>query len=196
MLSLVNKMRDEKESPYKGHCAMKLAQREDHITVIFNDGTVFGEPNSHLSDTLSPFLQQNSVSFEVIANISNTIETIGKAEKANDAVVRVDINIYGPRSFGKELGEELSKRKVYLQRPNFLKRDSVYDNPHFLKLPTIQTQDTSCSIMFPVGSEKVSELDKEEQFKRTIGKVYASLTRGRRLHGLEGDDRLRTQLLP
>jgi SNF2 family DNA or RNA helicase len=195
MAELVAKMREENE-PLPGHCALTVAKKDDHIAVIFNDKSVFGEPNTHMSEVLLKLLERDSLIFEVIANVSNTFETIGKAEKANDAVVRVDINIYGPRSVGKELGQQLSKNKVYLQRPNYRRNNSEYDNPHFLKLPDVQVNDTGSFFVPTVGLEKKADLDKEEEFKRTIGSVYASLTRNRKLHGLEGDDRLKTRLLP
>lgn len=196
MIDLVAKMREENNIPFPGHFAMTIAKTDDYIAVIFNDKTVFGEPNTHMSEVLLKLLERDSLTFEVITNVSNTIETIGKAEKANDAVVRVDINIYGPRSVAKEVGQQLSKNKVYLQRPNYWRDGAEYDNPHFLKLPSIKSADTASSFIPTVGSEKKTELDKEEEFKRTIGSVYASLTRNRKLHGLEGDDRLKTRLLP
>jgi len=195
MADLVTKMREEANDPCPGHCLMGITKELESIVVIFPDKTVFGELNESLSEVVLKLLEHPLLHFEVLANLSTVIETIGKAEKATEAVVRVDINMYGPRSQRKEIGQKLSKSRIYLQRPNYRRQDSIYDNPHFLQLPNVEVNNTEILMMPGVQSEKGTEVDKEEQFKRTIGNVYASLTRSRHLHGLEGDDRLKTPLL-
>jgi len=197
MAEVVAKMREAAGEVYQGHCIMKMSKTEDTISALFSDNSICGELNTQLTESMLDLklLDNPSLEFEAVANLSTVIDTIGKAEKANDAVVRVDINMYGPRSSLKELGKKLSGRRIFLQRPNYWRHGVPYDNPHFLKLPHVEVNQTANPMIPQIPGEKGSEMDKEEEFKRTIGNVYASLTRSRKLHGLEGDGRLRTPLL-
>lgn len=183
--------------PVPGHYQMVINHREDRYLVIFNDGTPLGEVNAQLEAALSGIAeQQYRVDLEVFAPIRPIRETISRAVKEKEAVVRVNINLYGPRSAAKDIGLELSTQKIYLQRPDYVKPGLAYDNPHFLKLggiqPSFQGQDVE------LRDEKLpeSEVEKAEAFQNTINNIYSSLTRGQNLAGIEGDDRIKTKLLP
>ncbi|KAK3202497.1 hypothetical protein GRF29_161g1443260 [Pseudopithomyces chartarum] len=183
--------------PVPGHYQVVINHREDRYLVIFNDGTPLGEVNAQLEAALSGIAeQQYRVDLEVFAPIRPIRETISRAVKEKEAVVRVNINLYGPRSAAKDIGLELSTQKIYLQRPDYVKPGLAYDNPHFLKLggiqPSFQGQDVE------LRDEKLpeSEVEKAEAFQNTINNIYSSLTRGQNLAGIEGDDRIKTKLLP
>ncbi|KAF2181727.1 hypothetical protein K469DRAFT_691814 [Zopfia rhizophila CBS 207.26] len=180
-----------------GHYALKIVEQNDHIFVKFADGVVLGELNSQLAKALEKIIRRELVDFEVLAHIRTVRETIGKAGKAKDAIIRVNINVYGPRNIAKQVGGELSKSKIYLQKPDYQRKGVAYDNPHVLKLSTthVARVDAMSHVAEP-AKEKLTEADKEEQFKKIIGNVYTSLKRSHRLHGLEGDGRLKTPLLP
>jgi SWI/SNF-related matrix-associated actin-dependent regulator of chromatin subfamily A3 len=120
-------------------------------------------------------------------------ETISRATKEKEAIVRVQISVYGPRATARAIGKHLSEQKIYLQRPDYIRDGADYDNPHVLKLEDHQ---------FPVAepfldSEKnlVEHEGNIDTLKKTVTEVYSSLTRDHNLVGLEGDERLRTRLL-
>ncbi|CAN9391873.1 unnamed protein product [Alternaria alternata] len=60
---------------------------------------------------------------------------------------------------------------------------------------TLPEFEGSMTVTRPVLEETVPENPSLRTFKNTIQDVYSSLTRGRDLSGLEGDERLNTTLL-
>lgn len=194
MLDLDNRLSSADASPVTGHSQMMLARVETQYHVTFPDGTALGEVNAQLEETLNIIFEQKySLDFEVFAPTRAIRETISKAAKEKDAIVRVQINIYGTAVASKAIGKELSQRKLYLQRTEFVRSGIVYDNPHFLRLgvdePT-QTFQTS-DVVEPIAEKATGEVIKE-----AITDVYSALTRGNNLMALEGDRRLVTALLP
>ncbi|KAJ4302642.1 hypothetical protein N0V90_001531 [Kalmusia sp. IMI 367209] len=182
--------------PIPGHYQMVVSRCEERYLIGFQDGTPLGEANAQLEAALSGIAeQQHHVDLEVFAPIRPIRETISRATKEKDAVVRVNINIYGPRSITRAIGLELSNQKIYLQRPDYIKPGSSYDNPHVLKLETFQQPFNDQNIELQGEKKLESEVQKAEAFQKTLNTIYSSLTRGQTLSGLEGDDRLKTPLL-
>jgi SWI/SNF-related matrix-associated actin-dependent regulator of chromatin subfamily A3 len=178
---------------------MSIMKSDEQFLVVFFDGTEMGQLNAQLEKAFdSIFQQQQHVDFEVFAPIKQIRETIGKSTKEKDAIVRVNINMYGNRDCAQQVGQQLSKHKVYLQRPDEVRAGLVYDNPHELKLklPNVQLLYNNCEANTTTNEEVRTVSEKAEAFKKTISNVYSSLTRGQKLIGLEGDGRLKTQLLP
>jgi hypothetical protein len=145
---------------------------------------------------LEDLVERPSVQFEALTHIMTLRETIGRAEKAGDAVARVDINVYGSPEASRSIGRHLSANKVYLQRPDQQRPGSVYDNPHVLKFPEMQVSSINYKPEGTGDSASRSDIDNNSHFRKAISDVYASLKRGSRLKRLEGDNRLRTCLLP
>jgi SWI/SNF-related matrix-associated actin-dependent regulator of chromatin subfamily A3 len=183
--------------PVPGFYKMGIMKSDQQFLVTFPDESELGEVNAQLEKALTGIAeQQQSVSLEVFAPIRPIQETIGRASKKGDAIVRVNVNIYGTRIAAHAIGREFSSHKVYLQRPDYIRPDTLYDNPHVLKLATFHP-----SVVEPgpeTQNEKMpdSDVQKAEAFKKTISTIYSSLTRNQSLVGVEGDDRLKTELLP
>lgn len=172
----------------EGYYAMGLLRSD----VTFPDGTVMGQLDNKLKKVLES-MSDLVLDFEVLAPIRAVRETISKATQEKHAVVRVNINVYGRRSQAQQVGKIFSEYKVYLQRPDWRRSGSPYDNPHVLKLPTMRAEHSGYTDHFEVG--KQTDLENTELFKKTISEVYSSLKRGHNLASLEGDDRLKTPLL-
>ena len=182
--------------PVPGHYQMVISHREDRFVVGFKDGTPLGEVNVQLESALSGISEQrHQVDLEVFAPIRPIRETISRAVKEKEAVVRVNINIYGPRSAARDIGSELGTQKIYLQRPDYVKPGLAYDNPHFLKLGGIKPSFEGQDVELREDKLPESEVEKAEAFQKTIDNIYSSLTRGQNLAGIEGDSRLKTKLL-
>jgi SWI/SNF-related matrix-associated actin-dependent regulator of chromatin subfamily A3 len=182
------------QSQAAGTYTFRIEKSSAQLFLTFPDGTEFGVLNNHIAKALEDIVEQPSVQFDALAHILTLRETIGRATKASDAVVRVNINVYGPKEAGKDVGRHLSAKKVYLQRPDQQRPGSIYDNPHVLKLPDMQMPRIDYNSKGTNDSSLRS--DNFEHFRKTISDVYGSLKRGSKLKRVEGDNRLRTPLLP
>lgn len=193
MEELDNKLLAGSASPIPGHLQLDLNRSETQFNVTFPDGHVLGEVNVQLEKALSSIVEQRlQLDFEVFVPTRAARETISRATKEQQAVVRVQINAYGPRASAESVGRELSQNKIYLQRPDYVRGGAVYENPHVLKF----ADDHHAAPMTALEADEPSgEKAAAEEFQKTITDVYSSLTRGKNLKGLEGDKRLRTRLL-
>lgn len=193
MLDLDNKLKTVAGSPVPGHTQMNLIRPETQYHVTFPDGSALGEMNTQLERALNSILeQQHALEFEVFVPIAAIRETIDKATKEKDAIGRVQINIYGLPATSVSVGQELSERKIYLQRPEYVRHGILYDNPHVLKLDNFQSPE---SISASTALEPNLEKQTTQNIKETISSVYSALTRNEHLSALEGDRRLQTSLL-
>ena len=176
-------------------CTFDIRKSSDKIVLYFVDGTEFGVLNTHASKAFENYVQLSSFQFEAIGSILIIRETIGRATKATDAVVRVNINVYGPGESCQEVGRHLSSQKLYLQRPDKLRIGSTYMNPHVLSFPDMEM--SGYENQLDVGSNRALKpiSDNADKFRETISNVYSSLTRGAKLSKIEGDRRLRMKLL-
>jgi SWI/SNF-related matrix-associated actin-dependent regulator of chromatin subfamily A3 len=180
--------------PIAGHTLMELAKVDDQFVIAFDHGRILGAVNESLEQALERISEQRyPLDFEVFVPVRAIRETISRASKEKDAIVRVQINIYGPRKVARGVGCELSQMKIYLQRPDYVRNGAEYDNPHVLKL--VNRPNSVFNMTIDAEMEKISEKASYETLKKTIADVYTSLTRDRDLRGLEGDDRLKTSLL-
>lgn len=170
------------------------AEKGDQLTLHFPDNAEFGILNNHASKALESLVQRPELQFEALGSIRNALEIIGRVNKATDALVRVNINVYGPKKSSKEIGRHLTEHKMYLQRPDKVRNGASYENPHVLAFSDLQI--SSNENQLDVGNNKTTKLDDDAQkFKETISNVYSSLTRGANLNKVEGDHRLRTELM-
>ncbi|UKZ79857.1 hypothetical protein TrVFT333_007620 [Trichoderma virens FT-333] len=186
---------DKREAGFE---RFKLETRENHIILCFNDtGEDFGQVRSNVGMTLSSLVDKSSnVDFEPIVSISYLMDIIGRANRPAEAIVKVDINVYGPQSIGIPVGNELSSGKLWLQKPTHERDGIVYDNPHFLKLKTNGTQLPRKQPMKQVISEGASNRRKrEERLRKMVEDVYKSIDRTRHLEAVDGGDRVVRKLL-
>ncbi len=164
-----------------------------HLALYFADGGEFAILNTQISKVLVNVLELPSIDFEVLADGLSVRDTVRTAKKANDALVRVNINIYGSPEIRNDLAHLFSKHKTWLQHPEHQRLDTAYDNPHLLTFPDVSLPEVDKLDMAVVSDELAQ--DKDEKFQQAISEVYASLKRDSRLEAIEGDARL-TALLP
>ena len=55
--------------------------------------------------------------------------------KASKVILKVAVNIYGPKESSKELGALLTSKGQYLQHPEVFNPNIKYQNPHYCTLP-------------------------------------------------------------
>jgi SWI/SNF-related matrix-associated actin-dependent regulator of chromatin subfamily A3 len=196
MSDIVSKLTVGNESQTTGYYAFGIKKSSDKLLLTFPDGSEFGLLSTHTAKALEDLVERPSIQFDALAHIITLRETIGRAKKASDAVARVNINVYGSPAARIDVGHHLSAKKVYLQRPDQQRPGSIYDNPHFLKFPEMQIPSIDYKPEGKADGASLSDNDNPEQFRKAISDVYASLKRGSQLKRLEGDNRLRTRLLP
>lgn len=181
----------------------KIKKHSDHVLLSFydadendeNDGK-FGYLRSAVGKALMPLLAMSHVNLEPIGQVSSLKDVIGRANKAAEAIARIDINLYGPRCAAKEVGDKLSYDKLWLQKSNHMKRGITYDNPHFLRLeisgvPIQSTQPVSqARNEGPMGKQK-----RQERLQKMVEEVYKSLDRSRDLDMVDGGDGVTQELL-
>jgi SWI/SNF-related matrix-associated actin-dependent regulator of chromatin subfamily A3 len=194
MSEVESKLNSEVTSQAVGQWSFGITKHIPQLYLTFPDGTQFGLLNERTTKALDNIIDLPSVQLEALVDLVALRETMCRAIRASDATIRVNINVYGTREARKEVGDLLSRSKIYLQHPDQIRGTSIYDNPHVLQLPGMETSSQSLK---PDGVvESASKADKTGQFKSAISNVYASLKRSSHLKRMEGDNRLRTPLLP
>lgn len=172
---------------------MCIIKTETQHFVAFPDGAAIGQVNAQLDQVLTSIAEQGyDLDFEVFVPTKAIQETLSRAERATEAVVRVQVNVYGPPTAAHNIGRELSQQNLYLQHPAHVRDSCRYQNPHILTLPGFHFSTSETAIP---AEETVLEKPSIQTLKSTLQDVYLSLTRGHNLRGLEGDERLNTPLL-
>jgi hypothetical protein len=183
-----------------GSKRFELNEQEDHIVLCFHDdGKKFGYLRSGVGKTLAPLLAKSYVEFEPVVPTSNPKETIGRAKKPAtpaEAMVKVDLNVYGPRRAATEVGDALSRGKLWLQKSGHARREVVYDNPHFLplKIDGIQMQAVQ-PVNQIVNDGLARKKDRNGRLRKMVEEVYKSLDNTRHLDMVEGGNRVTRKLL-
>ncbi|KAK2808657.1 hypothetical protein FQN50_004521 [Emmonsiellopsis sp. PD_5] len=175
-----------------------IKKSSPQLLLTFPNCKQLGWLESHAAGALDALIERPSIQLEAVADVSSLRETIGKVTKAKDAIIRVDICIYGSRESSAEVGRHLSNKKVYLQRPDPQRQrtGSIYDNPHVIKFPDLQIRDVDRRPTEMEGKGSELTIESGEGFQKAIQDVYDSLHRSSNLRRLEGDSRLKTALLP
>ncbi|KAF3076718.1 putative SWI/SNF-related matrix-associated actin-dependent regulator of chromatin [Trichoderma lentiforme] len=172
---------------------LKLERRENHVILRFNDtGEDFGQVRSIVGTTLSSLLgdQSSNVDFEPIVSISYLMDIIGRANRPSEAIVKVDINVYGPQSAAMKIGDDLSSGKLWLQKPGNMRCDVIYDNPHFLRLKMngVQLQPKQ-PIPQAIREGSSSRRRREERLRNMLEEVYKSINT-REINAVGAGDRV------
>ncbi|KAI1422037.1 SNF2 family N-terminal domain-containing protein [Xylaria sp. FL1777] len=180
-----------------GYERFKLIEQQDHILLCFHDDSNdFGYLRSGVGKTLAPLLAKPYVELEPIVPTSNLKETIGRAKKPAEAMVKVDINVYGPQRTAAEVGDALSGGKLWLQKSDHARQGVAYNNPHILPIKINGVQVQSVQPINQVANEGVSrKKHREEQLRKMVEEVYKSVDNARHLDMVEGGNRIARKLL-
>jgi SWI/SNF-related matrix-associated actin-dependent regulator of chromatin subfamily A3 len=191
---------DEKLAPTQmttRYHRFKLKDSGDHIQLTFPDGTELGILRANLLKGLSSLLGSSSIHIEAVANTDAIRDTINRATKATDALVRVNINIYGPPHRADDIGSQLSDNKLWLQKPEQPIAHVEYKNPHILEFEDLDTsliEQTINTVESGGGSRPVPRTE-EEHLRQTVAEVYSSTRRQDELTQRSASERIRTPML-
>ncbi|KAK0629251.1 SNF2 family N-terminal domain-containing protein [Bombardia bombarda] len=148
-----------------------------------------------MTKALEPLLKETpSIEIEAVGVTSALCEQIGRASKPEEALVQVNVNIYGPRERAAEIGGALSDQKHYLQRPDYFKAQFPYDNPHTLIFPDLEGQLVEEEVREEVSAAAKPRAE-EDRLKTLVTEVHNSLSRAKELEIEIGDKRLKSDLL-
>ena len=184
-----------RETLRRGNDYVFLVKRlPDRTSLTFQDDLELGALSMNIAAAINSALEKFKVDLEALLEVSSLHQLIDRAKKANEAVARVNIYVYGTRKESKGTGKLFSERKIYLQKPDSQRPGIAYENPQVIHFDNMQTLSTEYSHMErrtnPRKSNGADNLDEE------VGEIYASLKRASRLRRLEGENCLKTQLLP
>ncbi|KAK6084656.1 DNA repair and recombination protein rad5c [Seiridium cupressi] len=161
----------------------------------FADGTEFGFLRTNMTKGLSELLTSSTLCFEAIVGTNALRETIGRAAKPAEALVRVNINIYGPPDEADVAGQHLSEHKLWLQKPDHIIRDVDYKNPHVLEFEGFDLDQVEKPMeMLERGRPKPRT--EEDHLLQTVTQVYSSTRRQEGLLQIAASGRFKTRMLP
>lgn len=174
-----------------------IKSEDAHVVLRFHDADEqFGYLRTAVAATLSPLLAKPHLEFEPVALTSELLRIIGHASKPADAIVKVDINVYGPSSAGTEMGDALSDGKLWLQKPGHVRAGLAYDNPHFLRIETNSARPQPAEPVRQLTSNgATSRRNREERLRKMVEEVYSSLNRNRQYDAADAGDRVSQKLL-
>ncbi|ETS83908.1 hypothetical protein PFICI_05784 [Pestalotiopsis fici W106-1] len=173
----------------------KLKDSGDHIQLNFSDGTELGILRTNLLKGLSSLLGLPQLHFEAVADTGVIRDTIGRVTKASDALVRVNINIYGPPDQADHIGSQLSEHKLWLQKPEQPIAHVVYKNPHILEFEDLDLSSIDQTINPVESGSRPVPRTAEEHLRRTMDEVYSSTRRQNELTRRAVSGRITTSML-
>ncbi|GKT49800.1 DNA repair protein RAD5B [Colletotrichum spaethianum] len=173
-----------------------LSEQPEHVLLAFKDdldATEFGYLRSGPGKTLAKLLSSENLEFEPIAQAVALRETIGRAKKPVEAMVKVDINVYGPRNRAQDVGKTLSEGKLWLQMSDHARREFPYDNPHMLQIKNAEHM--SAEVAREVNSRApTGRQPREEKLRIMMEEVYYSIQNKRHLRREDGVKGLKHEL--
>jgi len=182
-----------------GYQRFKLTSQQDHVVLHLPDGgEEFGYLRSAVGKTLAPLLSYSYIEFEPLVSTMVLKETIARASKPADAIVKIDVNVYGREGVqaATQVGDALSRGKLWLQKPSHARREAVYENPHFLSLKINGVQIQPAQPVGRVATEGLaSKKRRVERLRLMVEEVYKSMDHNRHLEMVEGGSRVTVKLL-
>lgn len=178
----------------KSYALLDVEHDDEHVWLCFEDGTRFAQLNTRLSEVIPLVFEASpKVTMQALVDVIGFRQAAERATKSTDATLRVGINVLGPLTTRDEVGQILSKGRVYLQVPDCIPDGIVYNNPHVLELG----EAADASVSEPqVKSQSTPEPGHQQDFQAAVNDIYKSLKRRSNLQKMAADASLRTELLP
>ncbi|EEU41409.1 uncharacterized protein NECHADRAFT_122747 [Fusarium vanettenii 77-13-4] len=184
---------------YQRFTLKEQKDHREHAFLCFSDDVTFGHLRSGIGKVLLSLMSKPNVEFEPIGETLKLREVIERAGKPSDAIVKVNIDVYGPRNSAKDVGDELSRAKLWLQRSDtshIINPGIEYHNPHFLR---IRIRGSDAEILQPsqpvVNNATARKQTREEQLRKMVEEVYKTVGSNRDVDRAEGGSRVTRELL-
>lgn len=176
-----------------------LTPQTTHILLVLPGDAKFGILRDNMTKPLETLLRKSpTIQVEALGVTGQLCEQIGRATKPDEALVQVNINIYGPPRHRDEVGDVLSGQKLWLQRPDHVRSQFPYSqesNPHAITFPELQGEMVEDEV--PKEMSTTSKPNAERQRLEEFIQDIQDSTKDREnvLENEAGDQRLKTELL-
>ncbi|XDG08564.1 hypothetical protein ABKA04_008179 [Annulohypoxylon sp. FPYF3050] len=180
------------------HHSFDVSKYAEYFMLKFPDSTIFAQVSELVSRGLAELHEYSSIEIRAFAATDRIREVCSRAKRPSEAILKVEINIYGSVDDAKSVGQKLSSAKIFLQDPDHGMQDIEYRNPHIIQFPGIeepQARSIRDGFLADVSKTKKTVNNLDEDIGHTISTVYHSLTRSRNLERTQGTH-ITTQLLP
>ncbi|EED22940.1 helicase, putative [Talaromyces stipitatus ATCC 10500] len=165
---------------------------EQQLFLKFTDGKQLGYLSEKMERGLNDMVRALVIELDAVVNLQSLSEALRRAQK--DTAIRVDVNVYGSEASRDRVGQELSKKGLFLQVPNERRKGTRYDNPHILQLDGLGESETEEDESKNDAGSSIVPSEQNEDFQRTIARVWNSLTRSDELRGVRGSEGLNRAL--
>ncbi|KAI9376650.1 SNF2 family N-terminal domain-containing protein [Aspergillus egyptiacus] len=182
-------------NPSRSHTFPIKPSSNGELFLMFPDGTSLGHLSEKMVRALKHLADRPQSELEALADLSQIAHAIRRTRKATDAVVRVNVNIYGRESDRDRIGKVFSDHNLFLQPPEVCRPGLKYSNPQMLRLEGMDSlviEEDGSSEEEEGATHSPSERDAD--FEETMAEVYDGLTRGDGLTRLEGGENLNKDL--
>ena len=126
-------------------------------------------------------------------------DVLARAKKPGEAVLKVDVNVYGALDDAAVVGDRLCAAKLFLQDPEHGVQNIEYSNPHLILFPGFEEPSVDgAEGRLPNKVPDTSKGVRSEQdvFHHTLTTIYHSLRRFRNLDRVQCGALVLTPLLP
>ena len=146
-----------------------------------------------LTNALKDLFDGEHMEFEAFARLNLLEDTIRRSGKSSEAAMRVNINIYGPRSDRDDVGKKLSDARLFLQDPDHHRME--YSNPHIIQFSEFEESEDDEDVSNETGFFSGPESSQDKEFTQEIAEVFSSLKRVNGLQRIQGNDKIKIPLL-
>lgn len=196
MLEVNERLKGPSQSRYQRFTLKEQKDHREHAFLLFSDELTFGHLRSGTGKALLPLMLLPNVRFEPVGETSKLLDVIDKANKPGDAIVKVNIDVYGPRSSASKVGRDLSQAKLWLQKSDTMAEGYEYDNPHFLRIDIDRSEEAPLQrVQQVVSNAATRKQTREEQLRKMVEEVYKTVGSNRDVDRAEGGDRVTRELL-
>lgn len=126
---VANALREIREQPKTLHISRTSGTWRIHSS----ENVVLGVINHRTASNLASLPCGDQLTYEVFMECSELEQTIDAYLRGNKKVqFDIAVNIMGPESIFEVVGQQLSERRLFLQRPYQLPDGTAYNNPQYL----------------------------------------------------------------
>ncbi|KAF3058712.1 putative SWI/SNF-related matrix-associated actin-dependent regulator of chromatin subfamily A member 3-like 2 [Daldinia childiae] len=145
-------------------------QRKNHYYALYSEaGTEFGILDTRTSSSLDALKDYPKARFEAVF-LAQAFTKRRHKGKPGSQLFPVSINIFGLKSTANEAAYRLSKASAFLQHPQSLNKEAIYNNPQFL------TFDENLNMSIFIGQGSGNMLNSKTKISEEINDILESLT--------------------
>lgn len=128
---VANVLRKIREQPETLH----ISRDSETWAIYSSESVMLGVINHKTASNLTSLPSGDQLVYEAFMETSKLDETIDSYLRGNKKVqFDVTVNIMGPGSISEAVGQQLSERRLFLQRPYQLPEGIAYSNPQYLAI--------------------------------------------------------------